>query len=244
MILAELEVFHSRPIAPTRRVSLGHCHLPVDPPPGFGGLLLGGVVAAFGLDLPDELADDLPVLFDELERTGRVSQPRLRHRLQSDRVGLAPSMHRLIGTGVNQGAQPAVSFVLDTHGTPAQQVLGAAYAAARMPSAVRPVVFDVMRKALMWRGQVGPALIAHLSGRSAGSRFSARAHGDPVAWALDVLGFAIADSESGEPVTPKGREVTKRFRQRVREVHPDHGASEIEAAQRISELTEARRILL
>ena len=31
MLLAELEVWHSRPIAPTRRVSLGHLILPVDP---------------------------------------------------------------------------------------------------------------------------------------------------------------------------------------------------------------------
>ena len=47
MVLAELEIFHSRPIAPTRRVALGHLDLPIDPVPGFGGLLLGGVVAAF-----------------------------------------------------------------------------------------------------------------------------------------------------------------------------------------------------
>ena len=46
MVLAELEVWHSRPITPTRRVALGHLVLPADPPPGFGGLLLGAVVAA------------------------------------------------------------------------------------------------------------------------------------------------------------------------------------------------------
>ena len=40
MLLAELEVWHSRPVTPTRRVSLGHLVLPVDPTPGFGGLLL------------------------------------------------------------------------------------------------------------------------------------------------------------------------------------------------------------
>ena len=43
MLLAELEVWHSRPVTPTRRVSLGHLVLPVDPTPGFGGLLLGAV---------------------------------------------------------------------------------------------------------------------------------------------------------------------------------------------------------
>jgi hypothetical protein len=46
VLLAELEVWHSRPFTPTRRVALGHLVLPADPPPGFGGLLLGTVVAA------------------------------------------------------------------------------------------------------------------------------------------------------------------------------------------------------
>ena len=46
MLLAELEIWHSRPIAPTRRVALGRVVLPTDPAPGFGGLLLGAVVAA------------------------------------------------------------------------------------------------------------------------------------------------------------------------------------------------------
>ncbi len=46
MLLAELEVFHTRPAVPTRRVALGHLVLPVDPAPGFGGLLLGVLLAA------------------------------------------------------------------------------------------------------------------------------------------------------------------------------------------------------
>jgi hypothetical protein len=46
MLLAEIEVWHTRPAVPTRRVALGHLVLPVDPAPGFGGLLLGAVVAA------------------------------------------------------------------------------------------------------------------------------------------------------------------------------------------------------
>jgi hypothetical protein len=58
-ILAELEVFHSRAIAPTRRVALGERDLPVTPAPGFGGILLGGVVAAYVPVLDPELFDDL-----------------------------------------------------------------------------------------------------------------------------------------------------------------------------------------
>ena len=38
--------------------------------------------------------------------------------------------------------------------------------------------------------------------------------------------------------------VQQRFRQQLRSAHPDHGGDVDEAAQRISELTEARRILL
>ena len=45
-VLAELEIWHSRPFTPTRRLALGNVMLPIDPAPGLGGLLLGGVVAA------------------------------------------------------------------------------------------------------------------------------------------------------------------------------------------------------
>ena len=45
VVLAELEIFCSRPHAPTRRVALGEADLPCEPAPGFGGILLGGVVA-------------------------------------------------------------------------------------------------------------------------------------------------------------------------------------------------------
>ena len=36
MLLAELEIRHSRAVVPTRRVALGLHWLPVDPPPGPG----------------------------------------------------------------------------------------------------------------------------------------------------------------------------------------------------------------
>ena len=38
--------------------------------------------------------------------------------------------------------------------------------------------------------------------------------------------------------------VQRRFRELLVEAHPDHGGDEIDAAARIEELTEARRILL
>jgi curved DNA-binding protein CbpA len=38
--------------------------------------------------------------------------------------------------------------------------------------------------------------------------------------------------------------VQRNYRERLREVHPDHGAEVAGAAQRIAELSEARRILI
>ena len=99
MLLAELEVWHSRPVTPTRRVALGHLVLPTDPAPGFGGLLLGAVVAAHLDDVDPDLLPDLHRLIGEIERGERVVQPRLRHRYQVDRHGLARSTHRLLGDG-------------------------------------------------------------------------------------------------------------------------------------------------
>ena len=88
MLLAEIEVFHSRPIAPTRRVALGNMLLPCDPGPGVGGVLLGAVAARFTPELDPDLIPDLVSLTHEVEAGRRIPQPRLRHRLQEDRIGL------------------------------------------------------------------------------------------------------------------------------------------------------------
>jgi hypothetical protein len=61
---------------------------------------------------------------------------------------------------------------------------------------------------------------------------------DPRAWALDVFGFPVGTTK----VTK--REVMARYRDQLRFVHPDHGGDEIEAGQAISDLSEARKILL
>ena len=50
--------------------------LPTDPAPGFGGILLGGIVARFGPDLPEDFHDEVLHLMYELEHGGR----RERHR--------------------------------------------------------------------------------------------------------------------------------------------------------------------
>lgn len=231
MVLAELEIWHSRPIAPTRRVALGRRHLPCDPAPGFGGLLLGGIVAAHLGDLDADYTGELARLVDDLGAGRRIPQPRLRHRFQVDRIGLARSSHRLLARGEQ------VEFDFDTQGSAAAQILGAVYAGGQIDSLHRDGVVESLRRSLRWSGPVGQSFVTHLTG-SVGTRlWSGDGAGHPSSWALGVLGF------DGEPSPARG-EVQRRFRSLVRSAHPDHGGASAAAAQRISELNEARRILL
>ncbi len=232
MLLAELEVWHSRPITPTRRVALGHLVLPVEPPPGFGGLLLGGVVAAHIGAVDAELHVDLHRLVNDVDRGQRIVQPRLRHRYQVDRQGLAVSRHRLVGVG------EAIGFEIDHNGSPMQQLLGAVYAAERLGAHVRHEVCTVIHRGLRWTGNgSGPELVSFLTGYDGSRILTASAFADPVAWSLDVLGFPPGTVE------PSRKEVTALFRIRLREVHPDHGGDVGDASGRIHDLSEARRIL-
>ncbi len=117
--------------------------LPTDPPPGFGGILLGGIVANHIGGIDPDLVPDLMRLTTELEEGRRIPQPRLRHRLQEDKVGLQRSRHRLIGEG------EALRFEFDDpHGLPAQQVLAAVYAAGRLDPSVRHSVMGAVRRAV------------------------------------------------------------------------------------------------
>lgn len=226
-VLAELEVFHTRPAVPTRRVALGHLVLPVDPAPGFGGLLLGAVVANHIRGVDPELWRDIGRLIRQVEHGERIVQPRLRHRFQVDRHGLAVSRHRLLGAG------DEIEFDFGTTGSDLAQVLGAVYALERLAVESRRRLGPVLLKATAWRGPIGPALIAHLAGATSGTL---AAMADPRAWALELLGF-----EAGS--TPSKREVSRSYRDRMRAVHPDHGGEATGASKAILDLNEARKIL-
>jgi hypothetical protein len=230
VLLAELEIRHSRAAVPTRRVALGVRWLPAEPAPGPGGVLLGGLVAAHASAIDDELLVDLLGLIDDLESDRRIPQPRLRHRFQTDVVGLDRSKHKLVAVGEE------TVFQLDDHGPAIPQVLGAVYAVRELAEEARPVVFDLIRRALRWDGGVDAELVNYLRERR-GLGLPWRGLPTDIRWALRVLGF---EPESG----PEGDEVRRRFRSLLREVHPDHGAESEGAGQRILELTEARRILL
>lgn len=233
VLLAELELWHTRPLAPTRRLSLGNIVLPVDPAPGFGGLLLGAVVARHIGEVDPDLVPDVHRLIDQVEAGAHVAQPRLRHRFQVDRHGLGRSLHRLVGHP-DVGAGEELGFEFDTHGSPLAMVLGAIYAAERLEESSRNVIAPVLHRAARWSGPIGPALISHLAG-SAVTTLSSLA--DPRAWALDILGFPVGTA------VPSKKEVTAQFRKRMREVHPDHGGDTADASTAVHELAEARRIL-
>lgn len=232
--LGVLEIYHSRPIAPTRRVALGRRSLPIDPPPGPGGLLLAGIVARFLPDVDADFHDDYLKLLQQLQRGERITQPRLRHRLQRDVVGLTRSRHCL------ERHEGKLRFVFQANrAAPEQYVLAAAYAAGELPYTDRPPIMDLMRKAEEWKGPVDGKLIAHLTGRLDGFASNAGL-GDPVGWAMGTLGFDLA--LVGQP---ERDEIQQRFRDLLRTAHPDTAtADEMDFAQRIADLTEARRILL
>jgi hypothetical protein len=228
VVLAELEVFHNRPFSPTRRIALGHRDLPLDPPPGFGAVLLGGIAAVAAEELDGEDRDALRRLAHHLELGGRVPQPQVRHRFQTDTHGLARSRAVLAGGGEH------VELDFEGAGSPIQLVLAAVYAAGQLPLAVRPRVYDVIRRGLAWRGPIGPATIHHLTG-DADLRWAETAFADPRLWALDVLGLTDAAG---------AKDVQRRYRALLREAHPDHGGEVVGAADRIADLTRARQILL
>lgn len=230
--LADFELYHSRPIAPTRRLALGLQFLPANPAPGPGGLLLAGIVAAFGAPLDDDDRAELLLLMQQVESGFRIVQPRLRHRLQRDRVGLLKSHHRL-----DAGPDGPNFNLTSGTGSPLVHSLGAVYAAGNLPAACQAEVFGALRKALRWTSALDGRFVAHISGGGAtpaGWRSLGR---DPVAWALSVLGFAEGED-------PTKRDIRRQYRDALRVAHPDHGGDEGEAAERIAELSEARRILL
>ena len=238
VVVAELEICHSRPIAPTRRVALGMRNLPIDPAPGPGGVLLAGIMAHTAPGVDPELREDLMDVMDLLQRGRKVVQPRVRHRYQTDRVGLTISCQRLVSD------RGILAFRFDDdNARPVQLALGALYAAASLPADAREATFEAFQAALLWSRPVDTSFIGFVMGGVNGEMLSEyeqlKAWHDPIAWAMEVLEI---DGHSDEP--PSKRVVQRRFRSLLRDAHPDHGGIDDQAAARIAELSEARRILL
>lgn len=231
MLLAEFEVRHTRKIAPTRRVALGETFLPADPAPGFGGVLLGAIVARYAQELDDdEDRDDLLQLIGDLDADLPVPQPRLRHRFQVDTVGLDRSHFEL------HGVAEVMTWQQYLRGTAAQVVLAAVYAAGQFPEDSRHYLFRLLRRAVQFVGISDENAL-----RFAATDEYSRAHNflavdDPI-WALRVLGFSEVDN-------PSRNDVLSRFRNMVRDAHPDSGGEIRSASVRVGELLRAKRILL
>ncbi|MGH9032229.1 MAG: J domain-containing protein [Acidimicrobiia bacterium] len=256
MILAELNVRHTRRHMPTRRVALGDHYLPTSGA-GYGAVLLGAVAADTAPELDPEQHDALGRFIDDA-RSARLAVPRiaLRHRLQTDLHGLDRSRHRIVGEGGGGDGRPRVVLELDVHGRAAPQLIGAVMAAAALPSsdgrrlAFRAIDGALARPGVLPEGVVVRRLFEGVPGaRPSAPGVGARRNGDaPLVdpwrsvpadrrWAMEVLGLGVEMSlERGD--------VQRRFRRLVRLAHPDHGATSTGAAERIAELTEARELLL
>jgi hypothetical protein len=250
VILAELNIRHTRRHQPTRRVALGDHYLPTSGP-AYGAVLLGAVVSENLGGLDDEQRDLLPRLLADAEDGLSVPRIALRHRLQTDTHGLDRSRHRIIADG-----GPLV-LELDTHGWPTPQVLGAVMAAAQLPASARRPAFRSIAAAVARPGMPPEGLeVRRLLEGVPGMRpyapgAAARPNGDggdieveawrgvPAErrWAMEVLGVRAGARVDRE-------DVQRRFRRLLRLAHPDHGAADTGAAERIAELAEARELLL
>jgi hypothetical protein len=249
LILAELNIRHTRRHMPTRRVALDAGYLPMSGS-AHGGALLAAVVAEFVDGLDEEQRDLLPRLLHSARDGLSVPRIALRYRLQTDVHGLDRSRHRLLGEDGHLVVE------LDVHGAAAPQVIGSVMAAAAMGASVRRRALRAVEAAVAQPGVIPePLLVRRLlhgvpSERPplAGSgpqpmdgvpADGARWAGVPAErrWAMEVLGL-------GAEMKVDRTGVQQRFRRLVRLAHPDHGGASVGAAERIAELTEARELLL
>ena len=163
-ICAELEVCHSRVVAPTRRVALGSLDLPED----YGPVLLGCVAGWFAQGQDDEFFSDAAKLLAYVSTKTSIPQPHMRFRFQQDLVGLLVSSHQIReevdsrngqghwrGNGGNgysgNGLAEGLEFVSDMKSsTPAQHVLGALYAAYRLEDEAHWQSCEMIEMALEW----------------------------------------------------------------------------------------------
>lgn len=250
MLLADLNIRHTRRHMPTRRVALEGAYLPTSGP-AHGAALVAAVVATNLPLVPEEQRELLPRLLDDARRGLTIPRIALRHRLQRDTHGLDRSRHRLLG----EDGQLVIE--IDVHGAPTPQVLGAVLGAAALPTGARAIALDAIRRVVTGRwGGLAPEVAVRFVAESAwntvrpplasSDEWTMGAPPDELAWngiapderwAREVLGLRAEMSIERE-------DVNRRFRRLLRDAHPDSGGVVAGAAARIEELTEARSILL
>ena len=250
MLLAELNIRHTRRHMPTRRVAVDDGYLPTGGA-AFGGVLIGAVVSEHIEGLDEEQLDALDRLVRDARDGLTVPRIALRYRLQTDTHGLDLSRHRITGADVEHGGSRPV-LELDRHGPAAPQVIGAIMAAAWLGPTSRQIALRFVEAAIARPGvppegldvrrlfEGRPGLRPPMPGRTAtGAPISDEWRGVPAErrWAMEVLGL------HGDMGLQRD-DIQRRFRRLVRLAHPDHGAGSAGAAERIAELTEAREALL
>lgn len=253
MLLAELDIRHTRRHMPTRRVALGDSYLPTSGA-AHGAVLLGAVVAEFVGALDEDSLELLPRLLADARHGLSVPRIALRYRLQTDRHGLDRSRHRIVR---DETAFALPILELDVHGRSVPQVLGSVLAAASLPTSGRRVALRAIEHAIDHPGVLpgGYRIVRLHEGVPGGPPLSMPGVADgmqagdaPMAdgwaglpserrWAMEVLGI--------RPPGPADRqEIQRRFRRLLRNAHPDQGGALGGAAERIAELSEARELLL
>jgi hypothetical protein len=208
------------------------------------------VVAEHVPGLDEEQLDALERFVDSARQGLTVPRLALRYRLQTDTHGLDLSRHRIVSAAVERGAvRPTLE--LDRHSRSAPQVIGAVMAAAELPPSGRSVAFRFIDAAVarpgvlpeglevrrLYEGLPGvrpaaPGAPGRTGGRDGWQGIPAERR-----WAMEVLGLHPG-------LTIERDDVQQRFRRLVRLAHPDHGAGNAGAAERIAELAEARELLL
>ena len=146
MLLAELNIRHTRRHMPTRRVAVDDGYLPTNGA-AFGGVLIGAVVAEHVGGLDDEQYDALDRLVYDARNGLTVPNIALRYRLQTDTHGLDLSRHRIMAADVEKGWTIPV-LELDRHGPAAPQVIGAIMAASWMGPTGRKVALRFVEAAI------------------------------------------------------------------------------------------------
>jgi hypothetical protein len=250
VLLAELNVRHTRRHMPTRRVALDGAYLPTSGP-AHGAALLAAVTASNLPGVDEEQRELLPRLLDDARGGLTIPRIALRHRLQRDVHGLDRSRHRMFGDN------GTLVVELDVHGAATPQVLGAVFAAASLPGSGRSIALDALRQVVdgRWRGLAPEVELRFSAGADHWGQRPPLATSGPWTrgappeeeqwrgvpadqrWAMEVLGLLAGMGVDRD-------DVNRRFRRLLRDAHPDSGGAAGAAAARIAELTEARTILL
>jgi hypothetical protein len=249
VLLAELNVRHTRRHMPTRRVALDGAYLPTSGP-AHGAALLAAVTKTNLEGVDEEQRELLPRLIDDARGGLTIPRIALRHRLQRDVHGLDRSRHRMVGDNGK------LVIELDVHGAPTPQVLGAVMGAAALPGSARQIALDALRRVVdgRWTGLAPDVQVRFVADvdpwgirppLAAPGEWTRGAPPDEAQWvgvaadhrwAMEVLGLRAG-------MTVDRDDVNRRFRRLLREAHPDSGGAAAAAAARIAELTEARTIL-